>query len=567
MPDQNAPSCATGAEKHDQIRKNLEQQLKFERLLADIFARFVGVPWDHLDNEIKDAQRQICECLGVDLCALWQLSADHPGSLLMTHIYAPSDFKPLPEIMDARETFPWCLEKLFQKEVLVLPQVADTPSSAARDREFWKYLEIESAVVFPLTSGGGPTFGALNFCVLRKSRLWESDLVNRLQLVAQIFASALARKITETALRESEARLTLAADSASAGLWSWDFKTGKIWATDKIRRLYGWLPDEEVTGDKFFNILHPDDRQPVSLIVERIFREGGAFQTRYRIVLPDKSIRWMAVRAQGFLNPSGGPDRMMGVSIDITQQVKNETDLSELRSELAHLTRVMTMNELSTSLAHEINQPLGAILNNSSAAQLLMARFKDEHGDIDEILSDITQDAKRAGDVVRKIRGIVKKDAAHFESVDMNSLIEEVIALFQNSISLHRVSLLMELEPALSKIRGDRVHLQQVLMNLIANALEAMRESPSRLLTLRSAMSSPDAVLVSVSDSGAGIEDAKKAKVFEPFFTTKKDGLGMGLRICRSIMEEHDGKIWVENNPAGGAKFSVSLTAWREPSP
>jgi two-component system sensor kinase FixL len=221
----------------------------------------------------------------------------------------------------------------------------------------------------------------------------------------------------------------------------------------------------------------------------------------------------------------------------------------------------MTTSKLSASLAHEINQPLGAILNNASTAQIISAKADGENTELEEILEDIIADAWRAGQVIRKIRGIVKKEEAKFEQRNLNVLIGEVIELYQNTLNIEKISVLLDLQPDLVPIRGDRVRLQQVLMNLVTNALEVMRKRSSKTLKIRSAMQSPDMIIVSVSDSGTGIDDAKKDKMFEPFFTTKKDGLGMGLRICQSIIEEHGGRIWVENNPDAGATFSFSLKA------
>jgi C4-dicarboxylate-specific signal transduction histidine kinase len=246
---------------------------------------------------------------------------------------------------------------------------------------------------------------------------------------------------------------------------------------------------------------------------------------------------------------------------DITKSIEDENERVQLRHELAHLSRVMMMNELSTSLAHEINQPLGAILNNASAAKVLISRKTSSLEGISEILMDIIADAKRAGDVIRKIRGVVRKSEALLETLQMNALIEEVVKLLQSNIRTQGVSLLLKLQPDLAQVRGDRVHLEQVLINLTTNALEAMKGCTTKTLTIRSAMSVPDSVTLSVSDSGTGIVVERKESVFEPFITTKKDGLGLGLRVCRSIVEDHGGRIWAENNPEGGATFSFSLDA------
>lgn len=365
-------------------------------------------------------------------------------------------------------------------------------------------------------------------------------------------------------LRESEERLGLAADAAGAGFWSWDFRTGRIWATEKARTLYGFGPSEEIAYSTFLGRIHPDDRERVHRDAQRAFQEAADFRSEYRVLLPDGDVRWIKAQARVVPNPQGGPDRMMGVAIDISLRKQQEGETASLRFELVHLGRVLSMSELSTTLAHEINQPLGAILNNASAAALLLHKARDNGEEIDMIVADIIQDAKRAGDVIRKVRGIVRKAEVNFEPLHVNTLIGEVVALFQNTIGMNGVTVQITPNPELPRVRGDRVRLQQVLVNLFSNAMDAMRDSSAKTLTFRSALEAPGLVTVSVSDSGTGLDPAVKDRVFTPFVTTRKDGLGMGLRICRTIIEEHGGRIWAENNPDAGAVFHFSLRVWSE---
>ena len=188
-------------------RRGYEERLRFETLLSDISARFINLPADQLDNAIEDAQRQVCECLDLDISLLWQLSPDYSGSMFLTHRHLPPGFPPLPEVWDCKESFPWALEKFLRGETIILSRLSDAPSEAARDVEIARQSGAKSVLSIPLSTGGGPTFGALNFDVTREERDWPVELVNRLQLVAQVFANALARKHTEEALRESEQQL------------------------------------------------------------------------------------------------------------------------------------------------------------------------------------------------------------------------------------------------------------------------------------------------------------------------------------------------------------------------
>jgi len=414
------------------------------------------------------------------------------------------------------------------------------------------------------------TLAGLGEAILVLWRIIHAPLTTSFFFLAVVGAMALelsidtlrASELVED-LRESETRVVLAADSANVGFWSWEFDTGLIWATQKTFEIYGFSPNEKMTFDKFLGVVHPDDRDRVGNDARRAFQEVPDFRAEYRIVLPDKSIRWISIQAKAKSKPTGKPHRMLGVSLDITQRRQNESEVVELRLELSHLARVLAISELSTSLAHEINQPLGAILNNAEAAKLLLSRDKDRQETIGEILEDIIQDTQRAGNVVRKIRGMAKKSEAHFEPLPVDPLIKDVLKLVNSNLSMNDVTLRLDLKPDLANVKGDRVRLQQVLMNLIANAIHAMNNAPSRTLTIRAAMEAPDIVTVSVSDSGTGIDKAYQDAVFRPFFTTKKDGLGFGLSICRSIIEEHGGRIWGENNPTGGATFSFSLNVWK----
>lgn len=323
-------------EKRRQVEKRLEDRLRFEKLLTGISTKFINISIDRLDGEIKAAQRQICEYLGVDICTLWQFSPDRPGNLVMTHIHVSPDVPfEAPETIDAKDSFPWCLEMVMRKRTIVLPRITDAPAAAVRDLDTWKSYGIRSALTFPLFAGDGSSFGAFGFNTLKEEHEWPEELVNRLHIVSQVFASALNRKFIERNLRESETRLRLAAASANAGLWSWDYRTGNIWGAGNTRSLYGFSPDEEITADRFFSTLHPDDLERVRVVAEQAFRAGAVVQTEYRIVLPDKGIKWIAVRAQAFLNAAGGPGNMTGVSLDITERKLVEKALEESQAQIA----------------------------------------------------------------------------------------------------------------------------------------------------------------------------------------------------------------------------------------
>jgi formate hydrogenlyase transcriptional activator len=320
-----------------QDRLRLEEQLRFEMLLSDISSHFVNLSVDQIDSEIEDAQRRICECLGLHLSVLWQWSAEIPHSFTMTHFYRPLGGPPPPEPMYSHEYFPWCQEQVEAGKIIVVSSLDDLPAEAARDREVWRHFGIKNALTFPLVPGGGRPIGALCFNDMLAERTWQEPLIKLLQLIAQIFTNALVRKQNETALRESESRLSLATEIVGAGLWIMEVDTKKVWVSPKSRDLFHFAPDEEITYESYFKVIHPDDRERVHQDVQHAIQSGESLHCDYRIVLPDGSIRWIVARGQHFLKSTGEPDRLMGLSLDITERKQMELQLSESQTLLSSL--------------------------------------------------------------------------------------------------------------------------------------------------------------------------------------------------------------------------------------
>jgi PAS domain S-box-containing protein len=319
--------------------EHLESLLEFETLISDLSSRFINLPPGEVDRAIEDAQRRVCECLDLDLSALWQWSPEGPPNLAMTHIYRPLGGPPLPERADARKYFPWSLDQVLAGRIVSLARVEETPPEAARDQEAWRQVGLKSVLTFPLSAGGGPVIGALTFAPIREERDWPDPLVKRLELVAQVFANALARKRADEALRESEERLSLAADSAGAGLWTLDYSTGVFWVTEQARAIFGYSPDEVVSMERLEASVHPDDWDLVRGGVERSARTAEPLRVEYRIILPgDDRVRWIVSRARPNLTSTGKADRLMGVSMDVTERKRNEEAFRASDARLAEAT-------------------------------------------------------------------------------------------------------------------------------------------------------------------------------------------------------------------------------------
>ncbi len=302
-----------------QGRLRLEEQLRFETLLVDISRRFVDLPAEEVRGEIEHAQRRICEFLGFDLSVLWQWSMETPRILTMTHLYRPLGGPPPPEPMYAHEYFPWCQQQLEKGTIIAVSSMDDLPAEAARDREVWRHFGVKTTLTLPLSSGTGPIIGALSFNDMQKERIWPQGIIQRLQLVAQMFINAIIRERNETALRESERRLSLTTEAVGVGLWSMDIDTKKVWVSPKSRELFHFAPDEEITYESYSRVIHHEDRDGVHQNVQHAIQSGERLNCDYRIVLPDGSIRWIVARGQHFLKSAGEPDRLMGLSLDITE--------------------------------------------------------------------------------------------------------------------------------------------------------------------------------------------------------------------------------------------------------
>ena len=380
-----------------------------------------------------------------------------------------------------------------------------------------------------------------------------------LELSADVLrAATLARQ-----LRESERRADLAARAAELGFWTWDVNRDEIWATASAQTIFGVSGDEQLNLPRFINLVHPEHREAVRGAVERALAGDGDYQAEYRIQLADGRTRWIAAHGRVEFDEQRKPTLMSGAVVDITERRQSELELQQLRGQLAHAGRVSVMGQLAAAVAHELNQPLGAILSNAEAAELFLNQNPPALGELRDILADIRKDDERAGEVIRRMRSLLRRQEMVRQPLAINPLVGDVFRLVGADAALRRITITPELSPHLPLIEGDQIHLQQLLLNLILNAMEAIDKHANglRRVVVRTGSSSGEFMEISVSDSGPGIDAASLPRLFEPFFTTKKTGMGMGLAICRQIVEAHAGRITAENLPAGGAVFRVILPA------
>jgi PAS domain S-box-containing protein len=366
----------------------------------------------------------------------------------------------------------------------------------------------------------------------------------------------------ERSLKESEDRMTFVATSMNIGLWQFDRATDELWATEHSRTMFGVAHDIPLTRETFLSAVHRDDRR-MAVAALRGTWKGRSVTTDVRVVHPDGQVRWIRLRTRSHLDETGTLDQLIGVFVDITDQKAAESEAELHRQEVTHLMRVSVLGELSGAIAHEVNQPLTAILSNAQAALYLLDRDSPNLAEVRDALRDIVNEDNRAGDVVHRLRSLLKKGEARSEPVDVNEVVDSAVALLRSELINRRVMVETDLAAGQPTVFGDSVQFQQVLLNLIMNAMDAMNSTPEpqRRILICTQETTDGSVEVLVKDNGSGIKQVDGKQLFVPFHTTKDHGLGLGLTICSTIIRKHGGTIDLQNDAAGGAIARISLPA------
>jgi PAS domain S-box-containing protein len=369
------------------------------------------------------------------------------------------------------------------------------------------------------------------------------------------------RKRAEEELRRSEALLAQGQQISRTGSWRWNVGTGEVSSSAELFRIFGFDPmAPQPSYTNFLARTHPEDRPAFEQVLDQAARDRSRFQHEYRIVLPDGSVKYLQTVGQPDSTASGRLE-FVGTVKDITGRKRAEEALRNAQAELVRVARLTTMGELLASISHEINQPLAAIAMNGDACLSWLNRDEPDIDEARNAISHISRDAHRAGDVIRSLRALTKKSGPRLTKLDIRDTIKEVLALALGELQQHGVVLRTDLSAGDRPVRGDRVQLQQVLLNLIMNGIQAMATVADRQreLTVSVTSAEPDRVQVMVEDTGPGLDPAIAQRIFDPFFTTKPDGLGMGLSICRSIIEAHGGRLWASPRAPHGAAFHFAI--------
>ena len=370
-------------------------------------------------------------------------------------------------------------------------------------------------------------------------------------------------------MRRSEAYLVEAQRLSQTGSFGWNVLSEEVYWSDETYRIFEYETMIKPTVQMAIDRCHQDDRMRLQQVLERAAMEKSDFNVEHRLMMPDGSVKHIRTVARISTDEDPQSWVYVGAVIDITERKRAEGEherLRQLEADLAHMNRLTTMGELTASIAHELNQPLTAIVTQSEAALRFLDRDDPNLDEARDSLSSITEDGMRAGEVIRGLRALARKSGPQLTRLDIDEVIRQVLAISRGELLRHNVVLRAELASGERPVLGDRVQLQQVLLNLIMNSVEAMRSVTecTRELTVSSTLVEPSSVLVTVEDTGAGLDPAVAERVLEPFFTTKADGLGMGLAICRSIIEAHGGRLRASPRAQHGVDVRFTVPLWAE---
>jgi PAS domain S-box-containing protein len=381
------------------------------------------------------------------------------------------------------------------------------------------------------------------------------------------------RKRAEDTLRRGEAWLAQAQRLSHTGTWVLDGTTRHfLYWSDESYRIWGFDPLQGLPSrDDMWGRIHPDDRERLWKEVQEALREQRDFFEEFRILLPDGTVKYLEANTHHEFSPLGALLEVVCTNVDVTDRKRAQDErerLRQLEADLAHINRVSMMGEMAASLSHEILHPIATARNNARAGMRFLEMSPPNLSEVKEALGCVVRDADRAKDIVGRIRSQIKKAPPRKERFDLNEAINEVIVMVRSAIAKDAISVSTRLMDGLVPVQGDRVQLQQVLVNLILNAVEAMSsvEGGTRELSIRTEQNQPGGILVAVHDSGPGIDPVNFDRVFEPFYTTKTSGVGMGLSICQTIIHGHGGRLSMRANEPRGAIFQFTLPAVQENS-
>jgi len=454
-----------------------------------------------------------------------------------------------------------CGTAMYRREPVVVADILQDPLWEAY-REVAEPYGFRACWSTPILAHSGKALGSFAM-YYREPRSPSPAETRALEMATHLAGIAIERKLTHEQLQRSEAYLTEAQRLSHTGSWAFNAAKSVYWSEENFR-MWGFdpqqgLPDRETVLRR----IHPEDRDRVIECVQKAVSEKKDYVVEFRIVLPDGTVKHIHGLGRPVFSASGELVEVVGTQLDVTERKRAEEErerLRQLQADLAHINRVTTMGELTASLAHEIKQPIAAAVTDARTCLRWLRRDEPDVAEASDAALRIVTDVTRAADIISRISLLFKKGALQHELVDVNELIREMIVLLRSEASRYLISIRGELANGLPKMKADPVQLQQVLMNLMLNGIEAMKGmGTGGELTIKSQQDDNRKLLISVGDTGVGLEPEQAEQIFDAFFTTKPQGTGMGLPISRSIVELHGGRLWATSNSGPGVTFQFTL--------
>lgn len=549
------------------LKNDLATELEAMKRLHELGTRLLAI--DGLEPLLEEILNCMMALQDADFGCVQFYNADSDALELVTHRNFPPELAARFAVV--RDCGTPCGMAMRRRERVIIEDMRTDPDFAA-NRDIVELVGMRSALSTPLFARNGELLGMITTHLRRTHRPSEHEL-RLADLCARQAAQLIERKRVETALRRSEACLAAGESLGHTGSWAWNLARRDLYWSHEHFALFGLDPASyRPTPESCMELIHPDDLNAINDYKQAMVEHKVA-QVEFRIVRPDGEVRHMLGLSHPIFDDSGKLTDYVGTVTDITDRKRSEEALAQAHEELAQLTRVMSMGELAASVAHEINQPLAAIVTNGQACLRWLTRETPNLEEARAAAERTVRDGIRAGAVIQRIRALSTRTASHAAWLDINDVIQQALQLGHTELQRHDPALRVELAGTLPPVHGDRIQLQQVVLNLLRNGMEAMQavgDRPHELL-VRSRMamttsgqmpeSGTEHVVVEVSDSGIGLNPGTAERLFDAFFTTKSEGMGLGLAISRRILEAHGGRLWVAPNRTHGVTVSFSVPA------
>jgi len=529
-----------------------EEHQRCESLLGEISLRYINLPVDQIDSCIENDLRLICECLDLDNVSFWEWSDETPQCLLLAHLYSMRGEITPPDRIDAQEFFPWVVNKILIGETLIL-STEDMVPEAARDQESRRFFGVKSSVVVPLSVEGGRLIGAVAFDMTREERDWSEETVQRLKLISQVFCNALLRKESDRILSQSEERLSLAAESAEAGLWELNFNTDQFWTTEKAMAIFGYGPGETLNIERFEQSVFPEDFTSVRQAISQSLERNEPLSVEYKILTGNGSMKWIHSSGRPYFKPNGEPDRLLGVSIDITKRKimeeklresevilrNNQKDLQKLAGRLISV-KEEELRRLSRELHDDLTQRLAVLAIEAGKLELQMNDNEQTLPEsiqrisgIKEQLIKVSEDVHR---ISRQLHPTILEDLGLVRAIE-----SECASLGQRE----NVEIIFTNEDVPDGLPNDvPLCLYRILQESLNNCICHSGANRCKVAL----KGSDNAITLAVEDKGAGFDPAEV-----------RDKPGLGLSSMRERVQLVGGHFTVNTEPGSGTSVHVSI--------